>query len=408
MFAVDVTLRGQPKLVWAIDPNSHVALGDLGQTWSAPTVGKVNIAGSTKHVAVFGGGYDEGQDATGYYEDSVGNAIFMVDIETGQLVWSAGDSGNHDLVMNAALNSDANATMKHSIPAPVQALDLSGDGYINRLYVADMGGRLWRFDINNGVGSAAELVDGGLLATLGAADMGAPAAGDVRRFYARPDAVAYIAQHEGELSYMSLNLGSGHRAHPLEGTTDDWFFSVRDYKLFTPIATEDYPEPIEFDDLADITDDTNPTLYFGDPGWRLKLEAASGEKVFTESLTFKGTTIFTSFSPTPPSVTCTSASNGTGTNRLYRVNVTDGSPDVDKEPDQTDKTDRYRTLKQGGIAPGPVVFFTNHDNDGDEEPGDEGVEDGKTEADCFIGTESGGCGFTDDFIPTYWFQSETQ
>jgi hypothetical protein len=54
------------------------------------------------------------------------------------------------------------------------------------------------------------------------------------------------------------------------------------------------------------------------------------------------------------------------------------------------------------------LFFTNHDNDGDEEPGEEGVEDGKTEADCFIGTESGGCGFTDDFIPTYWFQNETQ
>lgn len=85
-----------------------------------------------------------------------------------------------------------------------------------------------------------------------------------------------------------------------------------------------------------------------------------------------------------------------------------GAPDVQNLNEPLDKTDRYRTLKQGGIAPGPVIFFTNHDDDGDEEPGQEGVPDGKTEADCYVGTESGGCGFTDNFVPTYWFQDETR
>ena len=408
LFAVDVTQRGQPKLAWVIDSSSAPALADLGQTWSPPQVMKLNLAGSTRHVAIFGGGYDEGQDAPGYFEDQVGNAIFMVDIETGQLVWSAGDNGNHNLVMNAASNADANATMKHSIPAPIQALDLTGDGYVNRMYVADTGGRIWRFDVNNGAASADDLVEGGLLATLGAADIGAPLMTDVRRFYARPDVVPYIAQNPGDLSYLSLNVGSGHRAHPLDGASDDWFFSVRDYDIFTPIKTEDYGQPVVFSDLTDITNDIAPALPYGAAGWRLELEAAAGEKVFTESLTFKGVTIFTSFSPSPPNNTCSTASHGGGTNRLYRVSVTDGSPDTIPPDTPTDKTDRYRTLKQGGIAPGPVIFFTNHDNDGDEAPGQEGVPDGKTEADCFIGTESGGCGFTDDFIPTYWFQDETR
>ncbi|MFW2404748.1 MAG: pilus assembly protein [Gammaproteobacteria bacterium] len=407
VFALDVTLRGQPKLAWVIDSTSHPALADLGQTWSTPTVMKVNIGGVTKHTAIIGGGYAEPQDASGYREDTVGNALYMIDIETGQVLWSAGANGNHNLVMNDAVNADANATMKHSIPAPIQALDLTGDGYVNRMYAADMGGRIWRFDVNNGA-AADDLVEGGLLATLGGADLGTPTNSDARRFYARPDAVPYIAEKPGDRSYLSLNIGSGHRAHPLDGTSDDWFFSVRDYELFNPILTENYGTPVKFDDLIDITDDLSPTLYATDPGWRLKLEASAGEKVFTESLTFKGTTIFTSFSPSPPSSSCTEAVHGTGTNRLYRVSVVNGTPDVQNLNDPVDKTDRYRVLKQGGIAPGPVIFFTNHDNDGDEEPGQEGIPDGKTEADCFVGTESGGCGFTDDFVPTYWFQDETR
>ena len=246
------------------------------------------------------------------------------------------------------------------------------------------------------------------MATLGAADIGSPALSDVRRFYARPDAVPYIATHAGEKSYLTLNVGSGHRAHPLEAVSNDWFFSVRDFNLFNTVLTEDYGAPVVFDDLTDITNDTSPTLYNTDTGWRLQLEAAGGEKVFTESLTFQGTTIFTSFSPSPPTTSCNEAKHGSGTNRLYRVSVTDGSPDTDQPPADVDKTDRYTTLNQGGIAPGPVIFFTDHDNDGDEAPGDEGVEGGKTEADCFIGTESGGCGFSDDFIATYWFQDETR
>jgi type IV pilus assembly protein PilY1 len=270
-----------------------------------------------------------------------------------------------------------------------------------------MGGRIWRFDVNNGA-AADDLVDGGLLATLGAADIAVPSNTDVRRFYARADAVPYIASTPGDRSYLSLNIGSGHRAHPLDGTTDDWFFSVRDYEIFNPIKTEDYGAPVEFTDLIDITDDLSPTMYPTDAGWRLKLEASGGEKVFTESLTFKGSTIFTSFSPSPPSFTCDSGSHGTGTNRLYRVSVTNGMPDVQNLNEPLDKTDRYRPLKQGGIAPGPVIFFTNHDDDGDEEPGQEGIPGGKTEADCFVGTESGGCGFTDNFVPTYWFQDETR
>ena len=126
-----------------------------------------------------GGGYDDGQDNPGYRTDSAGNAIYMINLENGNLVWSAGSDNavhNHDLELE---------NMEHSIPAPVKVVDLTGDDVPDRMYVGDMGGRLWRFDINSG-SSGTDLVDGGLLASLGAADMEDPTAGDVRRFYASP------------------------------------------------------------------------------------------------------------------------------------------------------------------------------------------------------------------------------
>lgn len=408
MFALDVSVRGEPTLLWTIDPGSDPALAEFGQTWSTPTIKKVSIGGTTKHVAIMGGGYDDTQDATGYYEDQTGNAVYMIDVETGDVVWSAGANAAHDLIMNTGLNPDANATMKHSIPSRVQAVDLTGDGFVNRIYAGDMGGRIWRFDINDSADSASELVEGGLLASIGAADLAAPVATDVRRLYSRADVVPVIATEPGHKSYISLNIGSGHRAHPLEMNNEDWFFSIRDFNVFNTILTEDYDEPVMFGDLIDITNDQSPVLLSSDAGWRLKLEAGLGEKSFSESLTFKGTTLFTTFTPTEGSNSCQTAGPAGGTNRIYRISVLNGSAQTDEQPDQQDKTDRYELLAQGGIAPGVVMFFTNHDSDGDELPGEEGLEHGQAEEDCYSGTEQVGCGGTDQYEVTYWFQDETQ
>lgn len=428
MFAVDVTYRNAPKLAWVIGPGSDPALADLGQTWSAPSIFKVDIGGTTKHVALIGGGYDDGQDAAGYFEDSVGNAVYMIDIDTGAVVWSAGDNAAHDLVMNTASNAEANATMKHSFPAPVRGVDMTGNGYVDRIYAADMGGRVWRFDVFNGASTAAELVGGGLLATVGAADLTAPSTADVRRFYAPPDVVPILAQSEHGKSYIAVNIGSGHRAHPLEMNNNDWFFSIRDFDFFQKRTTDEFESPAVFSDLIDITDydPSQVPLLSTDRGWRLKLEAASGEKITSSSLTLNGTVFFTSFSPTPPTNSCSEAVHGGGTNRLYRVSVNNGNPaphpdDVPEPPAEMDKTDRITELTQGGMAPGPVAFFTEDDptddpNDPDDpdDPDDENCDpnaeacDGPGDPDVCIGPVCFESGVGDGFVPTFWFQNETQ
>ena len=404
MMALDVTRKDDPQLLWTIDPTSDPALADLGQTWSTPEIHKIKVGGADKTVAIIGGGYDTGQDTPAYNPsgDNVGNAIYMIDITDGSVVWSAGDSNIHDLVLNTSSNAEANATMMHSIPAPVNGVDLTGNGLVDRIYAVDMGGRLWRFDVDNEAPNVSELISGGLMASLGAADLGAPTLSDNRRNYAAPDVVPVISDDPDVRSYLAVNYGSGHRAHPLEMDNKDWFFSVRDYDLFTAKKTDEFGTPVEFDDLIDITEEVSPVMLDGDPGWKLALEA-TGEKVFTPSFTFKGTVFFTSFIPSPPKSSCTEGIHGAGQNRLYRVSVLDGRPlphpnDAPIPPQEPTKQDRYQTLNMGGIAPGPVFFFTDHDDDPEK----------TTEPDFCVGVYCDESGIGDGFLPTYWFQNETQ
>lgn len=343
VFALDVTNRNSPSVLWEID-SATPGLEALGQTWSIPTVAQLNT-GSDRLVAIFGGGYDDGQDTRGYHADTVGNGVYMVDLLTGTPIWSAGPpNAGHDLELSA---------MQNSIPAPVTVLDVNGDGLADRMYVGDMGGRLWRFDINNGQ-SATGLVSGGVLATLGAADLAGTPAAEARRFYNAPDVVLTTT---GKRQFLAVNIGSGYRGHPLDTDVEDSFFSVRDFNVFGSIATDQYPAPVSANQLVDITNQPGAALQPDDKGWRLRMVQGSGEKILSGSSTLLGSTFFSSFTPTDAGDLCVAAG---GVNRLYIVNVLNGQPleNLDGTGDDTNlsATDRFLVLKQTGIAPAPNFF----------------------------------------------------
>jgi type IV pilus assembly protein PilY1 len=344
VFALDVTNRNAPSVLWEID-STDTGLGALAQTWSTPAVAKVNT-GADRLVAIFGGGYDDAQDNRGYRVDAVGNAVYMVDLLTGALVWSAGPpNAGHDLEL---------VEMQNSIPSPVTVLDVNGDGLADRMYVGDTGGRLWRFDINNGQAPAG-LVSGGVLATLGAADLSGTPASQARRFYDAPDVVLTTT---GKRQFLALNIGSGYRGHPLDTDVEDSFFSVRDFNVAGTIATGQYPPPLTADQLVDITDLPGATLQPDDKGWRLRMVQGSGEKILSGSTTLLGATYFTSFTPGSSGDACVAAG---GVNRLYIVNVLNGQPLVNLDGAGVDKnltaTDRFLVLKQTGIAPAPTFLI---------------------------------------------------
>ncbi len=400
VFALNVTDRTNPQLEWVVDANTP-GFENMGQSWSTPKVAKVNIGGNETTVAVFGGGYDPIQDGPAYRVDTRGNSIYMVNLEpgtnAGNLEWSAGHptvgSANYDVTFSQ---------MQHSIPAGINVIDITQDGLADRMYVGDMGGRVWRFDIVNG-NPAGTLVEGGVLASLGAADLGAsPPASQVRRFYATPDIVPVVYQDVGEEKmFLTVNLGSGYRAHPLNSTIEDEFFSIRDFNVFGVVATADYGLPVYRNDLIDITDlgtpgdpaDPEPVVLPTDPGWRLSMQGP-GEKILSEAFAFDNEVFFVSFSPQGTSSSCSAT---TGKNRLYRVSVFNGFPvrNLDGSPagDDLTETDRYINLEQGGIAPEPTFLFP-------EDLGGKPI--------ICIGLECQPPGFDPDAVRTYWIQDEAR
>lgn len=347
-YALDVTDRHRPRLRWTLGPDE---LPGIGETWSAPAIARVRIGGSAQNgehlVLIFGGGYDAAQEDPAHETDTMGHRIYMVDAASGALLWYAGGPGG------AGAPDLRIANMTNSIPGRITVLDVDGDAYADRLYAADMGGRVWRFDIFNGE-SRGNLVTGGTLARLGAGDAPGTAPRDHRRFYSAPD-VALI-QRRGAAPWHLVALGSGYRGHPLNADTHDRFYALRDTAPFTRLTQADHDRrvPITDDALPDIADAPGTLAAQGNaPGWKLELRTNgvwSGEKVLAEANTIDGVILFTTYRPAPPGRTdpCVPP---TGINRVYAVGVDAGGPAIDFDDDgRLSARDLYFDLEQTGIA----------------------------------------------------------
>src|SRR5690606_25023138 len=161
---------------------------------------------------------DEAQDNYEPRTDHFGNALYIVDSETGELIWHGARSGG----------TREFPDMRYSIPADVKVIDLDADGFADRMYAADMGGQIWRFDIFNGE-PASNLVTGGVIARLGSAGIDNPTRADTRRFYYAPD-VALATTRAG--TFLHIGIGSGYRAHQNETDNENRFYALRDNEPF--------------------------------------------------------------------------------------------------------------------------------------------------------------------------------
>lgn len=339
-YAIDVTDSKAPVLLWDIGPNE---LPNVGQTWSPPVVTRVNVGGTTqtdpeKFVLIFGGGYDDTQESQAYSADPKGNRIYMVEAKTGKLLWSAGGKGGTAPNLSLKYDNDGNGyEMNNSIPAPIRVIDTNGDGFADRLYAGDMGGRIWRFDIFNGkdpTNTTDPLVAGGIFAALGAGDVdAADSTKDNRRFYNAPD--VSLIQIRGTEPFFNVAIGSGYRGHPLDSQTVEKFYSVRDMNPYRPLTQAQYGDvkPVLDSQLVDITTDpTGIDVTSSDKGWVLGMvhgsttTAPGGEKVMSESTTVNNVILFTSFQPT--SLQDRGDCYPTALNRVYALTAFGGKPAI--------------------------------------------------------------------------------
>jgi outer membrane protein assembly factor BamB len=125
-FALDVTDPYDPRPLWEF---THPT---MGESWSVPVVGKVVVDRNPTYLAFMGSGYDNDIASV------VGNYFYAVEMETGDLLWSYEAS---DVDTSASY-----ANIPNTIPGSPSMIDLDNDTLIDRVYFADLDGRVYRLD----------------------------------------------------------------------------------------------------------------------------------------------------------------------------------------------------------------------------------------------------------------------
>jgi len=288
---LDISTATAPKIVWEISP-STTGFEELGQTWSTPRFGKIKSGTDGKWVAFIGGGYDDiHQDPNpATPPDTKGTAIYIVDILTGAPIW-------------VYSKNTKEPQMTYSIPSDIACIDSDGDNFIDRFYVGDMGGRIWRFDIKD----VNEKDD----PTKWKGKIIFNASGKI--FY--PPDVSLERDSGG--NYETLYFGTGDRENPKDTTFVNKLYAVKDRDV-TLVES----------DLADITDYSvsGEETKLSQNGWYITLENA-GEKCLAGAVIFGKAIYYTTY--TPPEPVDPSTPNpceiGEGDGRIYIVNYLTGN-----------------------------------------------------------------------------------
>ncbi|WP_157959104.1 PilC/PilY family type IV pilus protein [Salinicola endophyticus] len=316
-YALDVTDPAKPALAWQLSADG--AFAELGQSWAAPI--PTRVPGHANPVFVISGGYDPGRDdpeRDASQGDVQGRALYIVDALTGRLIYRADPLTPEHFVDGK--------TFRQALPAPPQVVDSNNDGVADRIYLADVGGNLWRLDL---AGREADDWRVRKIAALGGRGR------DNRRFFNSVDFVALDV--EGRRQPLLL-VGSGDRANPKAGGEDsqlavvhDAFFAVRD-PVSVAAADGGQIEPVTVDQLTDISDqrfcdrDADSAESGGDnggddaaraclpawqsgDGWVLYLDHGyslplTGAKALSPSVTLDGSVYFSAYVPDKPDSIC--------------------------------------------------------------------------------------------------------
>jgi type IV pilus assembly protein PilY1 len=326
--ALDITDTTSPQFLWTFTD------GKLGETWSEPGIGKVKMAdGTTKYVAFVGGGYDTGDN------NATGKTVMAIDLATGTKLWEYSNDGS----------SDDRQYMNYSLPANPTIADLDRDGYVDRLYVGDVGGQVWKFDLSAAATLSSGLVNNWTGKRVFDAPPAAPPAGASPaegEFY--PEQAIYAAPVPAfdEQKNLWVYFGTGDRNHPNGDTAPNRFYGIKDDTTMAngSVLTEA--------NLVNVTS-TNKTAT---QGWYFLLGA--DEKVLASADVFNKVVFFSTFVPVSSSV----CSSGGGTANLYAVQILTGYAAVDFSTGVAlASTDASKTRSKtigSGIPSKPVIVLT--------------------------------------------------
>ncbi len=272
-FALDITSPHNPVYLWRISPTNDtpfaepIIYSNLGESWAEPRLGKVKRNDTDTEgvdAMIIGGGFSS--------VNSAGTSLYIMEVLT----------ANQLREFSLGLN--------YSFASAVNALDINDNGFIDKFYIGDLGGNMYRVGYFTNPDltpltfpNADENISRWKAEPIFTANDSINTTD--RKFYYPPSVVL-------EIGYDLIFMGTGDREDPCDPTTSDGVFVVKD--------THESLGYLTVADLINITDpdDPNysvPVLSGNDLGWYYLL--ADGEKVLSKGIVFSGVYYFTTFTP---------------------------------------------------------------------------------------------------------------
>jgi type IV pilus assembly protein PilY1 len=278
-YALDITDVNNPLYLWSFTDSK------MGETWSEPAIGKVRIGATDKFVAFVGGGYNTGTN------NASGKAFFVIDLENGNKLWEYYNNGS----------GDDRQYMNFSLASNPTAVDLNSDGRTDRIYIGDVGGQLWKFDVT---ATATSSWTGKRLFVADPGQTNPPTAGayyPAQAIYGAP-ALAFDDQMA-----LWVFFGTGDRNHPNNGSNNR-FYGIKE------VTTMANGSALTESNLVDVTSSSTSAP----DGWFFRL--AANEKVLASTNIFNKVVFFSSFTPT----TIVACGSGGGAAKLYAIQMDTG------------------------------------------------------------------------------------
>jgi type IV pilus assembly protein PilY1 len=317
-YALDITDTTNPKFLWRFtDPK-------IQETWSEPAIGKVKVGAGERYVAFVGGGRSPSDDNT------YGKAFFAVDLASGTRLWEyAGGAGA----------TDDRQYMNFGIAASPSAVDADNDGYVDHVYVGDVGGQLWKFDV-----SATDTSNwkGRRFFAADPAQPNPPPAGDYAPTQGISAAPALALDPQRNI-WLFFGTGDPSRADAMPVGR---FYGLKDDTDMTNGAALTAASP----GIKDVTA-ANVTA---SQGWYVVL-AGRGEKPVGAANVFNGTVFFSTFTPDR------TGGCGGGSTKLYALHASRGYAAVDfatgaSAATPTASTPRFKEVGRG-LGSMPVIVL---------------------------------------------------